>query len=288
MNELIIQVLLIVVGLLVSTFGTVVGFGGGVFIVPILIIFFQYSIEEAIGSSMSAMVPAALIASFFNYRDKNIDYLVASLIQFPAMGGTVLGAFLVAFLPVLELQFVFAFFVIIVGFYLLGTPQNSPHSLRHTGMMYRMSNFPTSFIRKNRQKHLAYRLNGGLVAFFGFLTGTIAGLFGIGGGFLQTPVMIKVFRMPAPIATSTSLFILLLTSFTGFCTHYWLGHVSWVKSLPLMLGFALGATAGQYVKKAENHLPRMDYLIGMGLFLAGMTLIVNIIMKSGVLFNFSF
>ncbi len=119
------QLLLILVGLLVSAFGTMVGFGGGVFIVPILIIFFQYPIGEAIGSSMSAMVPAALIASFFNYREKNIDYLVATLIQFPAMGGTVLGAFLVAFLPVLEMQFTFAFFVIIVSFYLLGTPNKS-------------------------------------------------------------------------------------------------------------------------------------------------------------------
>lgn len=288
MDFLITPLLLVLVGLLVSAFGTLVGFGGGVFMVPILIIFFQYPIEQAIGSSMSAMVPAALIASFFNYREKNIDYLVASLIQFPAMGGTVLGAFLVTFLPVLELQFTFAFFVIVVGFYILGSPQKPSKELRHTGMMYRMSNLPTSFIRKNHQKHLAYRLNGSLVVFFGFLTGTIAGLFGIGGGFLQTPAMIKIFRMPVKIATSTSLFILLITSITGFTTHYWLGHVIWVKSLPLMLGFALGATLGQFLKKFEARLPRMDYLIGMGLFLAGMTLIVNIIMRVGLLFKISF
>ncbi len=99
MDLLLIPLLLVLVGLLVSTFGTIVGFGGGVFMVPILIIFFQYPIELAIGSSMSAMVPAALISSFFNYREKNIDYLVASLIQFPAMGGTVLGAFIVTFFP---------------------------------------------------------------------------------------------------------------------------------------------------------------------------------------------
>ncbi len=278
------QLLLILVGLLVSAFGTMVGFGGGVFIVPILIIFFQYPIGEAIGSSMSAMVPAALIASFFNYREKNIDYLVATLIQFPAMGGTVLGAFLVAFLPVLEMQFTFAFFVIIVSFYLLGTPNKSTYSLRHSGMMYRMSHLPTSFIRINRQKHLAYRLNGSLVAFFGFLTGTIAGLLGIGGGFLQTPVMIKIFRMPAKIATSTSLFILLVTSLTGFFTHYWLGHVVWEKCLPLMLGFALGAAVGQFLKKIESYLPRLDYLIGAGLFLAGLVLIINAISKFQVLF----
>lgn len=276
------------VAVAVSAFGTVVGFGGGVLLVPLLILFFHYPIELAIGSTMAAMVPASLIASFFNYREKNIDYLVASLIQFPAMSGTVLGALLVSFLPVLELQFIFAFFVIIVGFLLLSEPRGSHRMHRKTGVMYHVNHMPTSFIRRMKEKHLAYRLNAGIVVLFGFITGTVAGLFGIGGGFLQTPVMIKVFGMPTRISVSTSLFILTVTSLTGFITHYWLGHVIWDKTIPLMTAFGLGATLGQYLKKEGQYLPGMDLLIGLGLFLAGMALIVNIIIKAGVLFGFTF
>lgn len=279
---------MMLVGLLVSTFGTVVGFGGGVFMVPILILFFQFPIEIAIGSTMSAMFPASLIASFFNYREKNIDYVVASLVQFPAMAGTVAGAFLVAFLPVIELQFIFAFFVIIIGFLILGTPKQKSAVNRKTGVMYRVTHLPTSFIRKNHHKHLAYRINGSVVALFGLITGTVAGLFGIGGGFLQTPAMIKVFSMPPRIATSTSLFILTVTSLTGLCTHFWLGHIDWHKSVPLMTAFAIGAALGQYFKRDDVNLPAIDLLIGIGLFLAGMALIINIIIKTGVLFNFTF
>jgi hypothetical protein len=55
-----------------------------------------------------------------------------------------------------------------------------------------------------------------------------------------------------------------------------------------MTAFALGATLGQYLKKEDQHLPGMVILIGLGLFLAGMALIVNIILKAGVLFNFTF
>lgn len=276
------------VGLLVSTFGTVVGFGGGVFMVPALILFFHFPIELAIGSTMSAMFPAALIASFFNYREKNIDYIVASLIQFPAMAGTVAGGLLVSFLPVVELQFIFAFFVIIIGFLIIGTPGNKSSLNRKSGMMYRVTHMPTSFIRKNHQKHIAYRLNGSIVALFGLVTGTVAGLFGIGGGFLQTPAMIKVFNMPARIATSTSLFILTVTSLTGLCTHFWLGHIDWFKSIPLMTAFAIGAALGQYFKRDNINIPAIDILIGVGLFLAGMALIINIIIKTGVLFNYTF
>jgi hypothetical protein len=159
---------------------------------------------------------------------------------------------------------------------------------RKTGVMYHVNHMPTSFIRRMKEKHLAYRLNAGIVVLFGFITGTVAGLFGIGGGFLQTPVMIKVFGMPTRISVSTSLFILTVTSLTGFITHYWLGHVIWDKTIPLMTAFGLGATLGQYLKKEGQYLPGMDLLIGLGLFLAGMALIVNIIIKAGVLFGFTF
>lgn len=281
------DLIMMAVGLVVSAFGTIVGFGGGVFMVPILIVFFNFPVEVAIGSMMAAMFPASLIASFFNYREKNIDYLVASLIQFPAMAGTVIGAFLVTFLPVMELQFVFAFFVITIGFLSLSSHQSGKYRQKH-GVMYRISHMPTSFIRRNKPNFMAYRLNGSVVAFFGFISGTVAGLLGIGGGFLQTPAMIKVFGMPAQIATSTSLFILTVTSFTGFSTHFWLGHIVWERCIPLMTAIALGATLGQALKRKGPRLPALDVLIGIGLFLAGMALIINIIIKSDALFNFRF
>ena len=150
------EFILFVVGVIVSAFGTTVGFGGGVFLVPILIIFFGYNIEIAIGSTMSAMMPGAIIASLFNFRDRSIDYLVGTLIQLPAMAGTVLGAFLVAFLPVQELQMVFALFVVGVGVMML-LPKKKEEP-KHAGMMYRIRRVPTTFIRKNRAKKIAYLL----------------------------------------------------------------------------------------------------------------------------------
>ncbi|PRY13696.1 hypothetical protein CLV24_10566 [Pontibacter ummariensis] len=277
--------ILFIVGVLVSGFGVTVGFGGGVFLVPILIIFFGYNIEIAIGSTMSAMVPAAIIASAFNFRDRSIDYLVGTLIQLPAMAGTVLGAFLVAFLPVRQLQFGFALFVLGIGVIML-LPKPRKERLKRTGMMYRIRRMPTSFIRKNRAKHLAYRLNGGVVSLFGLISGTVAGLFGIGGGFLQTPMMIKLFRMPAVIATSTSLFILVVTSITGFISHFLLGNVIWNRSLPLMLAFGVGALLGNLFKRKRQRSRNLENLIGIGLLLAGLGVMANLALRSNGGFSF--
>jgi uncharacterized membrane protein YfcA len=272
--------LIFLIGTLVSAFGTLVGFGGGIFMVPLLIIFFQYPIFNAIGATLASLLPASLISSFFNYREKNIDYLVATLIQVPAIVGTVLGAFMVAFLPVMELQITFGFFVIALGFYMLYT-NRKPGPRNKKTMMYRLRRAPTTFIRRNRHKKVAYRLNGGVIAVFGFFSGCMAGLFGVGGGFLQTPFMIKAFRMPPQIATSTSLFILVLTSFTGLISHYLLGHVVWKLTLPLMAAFAVGAALGKYLKQGRVKLPGTELLIGIALFLAGFGVILNLLLKSG-------
>ncbi|NEM99401.1 sulfite exporter TauE/SafE family protein [Pontibacter burrus] len=280
------ELLIFFIGMLVSGFGTVIGFGGGVFMVPILIIFFGYNIEIAIGSTMAALVPASFIASIFNLRDKTIDYLVGTLIQLPAIAGTVLGAFLVAFLPVFKLQLIFAIFVIIVGVSMI-RPKKQKQYDPHGGMMYRLRRVPTTFIRKNKAKQLAYRLNGGVVTTLGFGSGIMAGLFGIGGGFVQTPMMIKLFRIPVQIATSTSLFILVITSFTGFISHYLLGNVLWSRSLPLMAAFALGALGGNIYKQRCGKLNNMETMIGIGLFLAGFGVLLNLILKSNDI-SFSF
>jgi uncharacterized protein len=272
-------ILIFFFGMLVSGFGTVIGFGGGVFMVPILIIFFNYNIEIAIGATMSALVPASFIASVFNLRDRSIDYLVGTLIQLPAMAGTVIGAFMVAFLPVAKLQLFFALFVLAIGISMM-LPKKVQERSGRSGMMYRMRRVPTSFIRRNRAKQLAYRLNGGVVSLFGFISGIMAGLFGIGGGFVQTPMMIKVFKMPSQIATSTSLFILVFTSFTGFISHFLLGNVIWERSLPLMAAFTLGAIGGNLLKSKRKKKSNMEVMIGIGLLLAGIGVMLNLILKS--------
>jgi len=124
------------------------------------------------------------------------------------------------------------------------------------------------------------------VSVFGFLSGTVAGLFGIGGGFLQTPIMIKLFRIPAQVATSTSLFILVVTSFTGFISHFLIGNVLWSRSLPVVLSFAVGSLLGSLFKKESHPAYNLEKLIAIGLLLAGVGVLLNLMLKSNTGFSF--
>lgn len=265
-------ILIILIGILVSSFGTIVGFGGGIFMVPILIIAFGFPIDLAIGSVMLALVPSALISTYFNFRNQTIDFVAGTMLQVPTIGGTILGALLVSSIPVKELQYIFATFVLTIGLLMLRSATRRQKSKKN--FFYKLNTLRPVIIRKNRRVKSAYRLSFSVVAFFGMLSGVLAGLFGVGGGFMQTPVMIKIFKIPPRVATSTSLFVIALTSTVGSISHYVLGHVQWPYSAPVLLGFAMGAFIGRFFT-ARIQKTMLEHAIGIGLLMAAVGVLVN-------------
>ncbi|MGE0529514.1 MAG: TSUP family transporter, partial [Bdellovibrionales bacterium] len=124
----------------------------------------------------------------------------------------------------------------------------------------------------------SYNVGAGAAVLFGSLSGLLAGLFGIGGGFLKTPVMIRVFGMPVRVAVATALFMIVFTSTAASVTHTSLGHLSWPIALPLVAGFAFGAAMGNLMKRRISDA-RTEKLIAAALFLAGLSMLVHALGK---------
>ena len=99
----------------------------------------------------------------------------------------------------------------------------------------------------------------GLVVLFavymalGALAGTLAGLFGIGGGLVIVPVLIFSFGMQgvggdvaAHLAVGTSLATIVFTSLSSIRSHHRHGAVRWPIFRPMMVGIVAGAILGAY------------------------------------------
>ena len=79
----------------------------------------------------------------------------------------------------------------------------------------------------------------------GLGAGILAGLFGIGGGVVIVPALILIARLPAQVATGTSLASLLLpVGALGAWAYYKEGHVRIVPALLIGLGLFVGAYFG--------------------------------------------
>ena len=81
------------------------------------------------------------------------------------------------------------------------------------------------------------------MAIGGLLIGFVAGLLGVGGGFLMVPMMIAM-GYETKKAAATSAFVVIFSSFSGFA-----GHVAEAKHLdwPLMLVTSVGVVVGAQI-----------------------------------------
>ena len=106
---------LVAFGVLTGVAAGVLGVGGGVMMVPFLVLVIGYSQHEAEATSLLVVLPTAVVASVVLYR-RGVGNLPLAL-RFGAVGaiGGVIGAGAALALPAGALRFVFAAFLAVVG-----------------------------------------------------------------------------------------------------------------------------------------------------------------------------
>lgn len=81
----------------------------------------------------------------------------------------------------------------------------------------------------------------------GLGSGVLAGLFGVGGGFVIVPVLVAVTRMGIHRAVATSLVVLAAIGLAGTLGTLWRGSLPWGIVAPFVTGGAAGMLAGRAV-----------------------------------------
>ena len=94
----------------------------------------------------------------------------------------------------------------------------------------------------------------------GFLVGLLSGLFGVGGGFLMTPLLIMI-GIPPTVAAASDSNQIVAASASGTYAHYRLGNVDFKMGLFLLIGGVIGGTGGVQIIKVLRQLGNADFLI---------------------------
>jgi len=101
-----------------------------------------------------------------------------------------------------------------------------------------------------------------LILFLGLATGFMAGMFGIGGGFLATPFLIFI-GVPAPVAVSTSTNQIISASVSGLLAHFKRGNVDIKMGIFLVIGGFFGSGFGVSVFKLLQNAGQIDLVIAI-------------------------
>ena len=101
-----------------------------------------------------------------------------------------------------------------------------------------------------------------LIFFLGILVGLLSGIFGVGGGFLMTPLLIMI-GIPPTVAAASDSNQIVGASTSGTLAHYRLGNVDFKMGLLLLIGGVAGGTVGVQIIKILRELGNADFLINI-------------------------
>ena len=94
------------------------------------------------------------------------------------------------------------------------------------------------------------------------LGGLLAGLFGVGGGFLLTPLLIFI-GIPPAIAVASSANQMIASSLSGFLSHWRRGNVDFRIGTLLLIGGLIGSSLGVSLFSALSKLGQIDLVIAL-------------------------
>jgi hypothetical protein len=99
-----------------------------------------------------------------------------------------------------------------------------------------------------------------LIFIMGGFVGLLSGIFGVGGGFLMTPLLIMI-GIPPTVAAASDSNQIVGASTSGTLAHYRLGNVDFKMGIILLVGGVLGGTLGVQLIKVLRHMGNADFLI---------------------------
>lgn len=117
-------------GVVVGVLSGVLGVGGGIFMVPFLVIVIGLTQHEAQATSLLVVLPTSIVAAWSLHKRRVVDMRLA--LRMGAIGtvGSILGTFLALSLPGQVLRVLFAALMVVVGARLLRDAARPPAAAR--------------------------------------------------------------------------------------------------------------------------------------------------------------
>lgn len=234
--------------------GALTGLGGGVVIVPLLVILFGVDIRYAAGASLVSVIATSSGSAAAYVRKGYTNIRVGMFLEMATTMGALLGAFLTTRLHPSLVSTVFGL-VLLYSAYVSFTTRHGAEEVLFPDPLAERLRLDGSYPTAEGEK--AYHVQN-VPAGFGlmFVAGTLSGLLGIGSGAFKVLAMDRAMRLPFKVATTTSNFMIGVTAAASAGIYLNRGYLDPGLAMPVMLGVLVGSLLGvrQLFKRKTNLL----------------------------------
>ncbi|HXH12163.1 MAG TPA: sulfite exporter TauE/SafE family protein [Alphaproteobacteria bacterium] len=263
--------LLTVLGGAIGVYGTLIGAGGGILLVPALLLLYPQETPNTIASISLAVVFLNAVSGTLAYGHMHrIDYRAGLLFGAATIPGAVLGAYAASLLSRRAFDLMFSVLVLALATFIIARPppQHRPPRVYRRHVTHTLTDF--------KGTRYSYSFSNRLGVLLSLAIGGLSSMLGIGGGPFHVPALVYFLDFPLHVATATSQFMLLIMSSIGSMSHLLAG--SFVhghrRTLFLGVGVILGAQVGA---RLSHHLSgrSISFILVGGLLLIGIRLAIH-------------
>lgn len=232
------------IGMLGGFFGSLVGLGGAVVIIPLLTGWARITQHKAHVTSLVAVVFTGIVGAFAYARGGAVDLPLAVTVAIAATISSIVAAAYSEHVPAAVLKRIFGALLVIASLVLL------------IGI-----EVPGSGIVG------AWRYPAGVL--LGLFSGVLSGLLGIGGGAFVVPLLVLAFGLDQHLAQGTSLAVMIPAGIAGTLVHWRARRLDFSLIWGLVIGVIVGAFAGGRIALELPERP-LQVLFGVILLWTGL------------------
>ena len=239
--------LMFLISIFAGIFGSMVGLGGGIVVIPVLTILMGVDIHFAIGASIVAIIGTSSGAASTYVKDKVTNLRVGMFLELGSASGAIIGAAVAAYMKSAALEAIFGI-ILLVSLVptVMKIGEDVPKSPELKGLSKRLG-LTGSYTEPDGRvvRYNATYPIGGLLGTA--LAGVLSGLLGIGGGAFKVLSMDLAMKLPMKVSTTTSNFMIGVTAAASAGIYFTRGDVDPIIVAPVALGILIGATVGARV-----------------------------------------
>mgnify|MGYP003327422408 FL=1 len=243
-------ILILFIGFVVGFMSGLFGVGGGFLMTPLLI-FMGIPPSTAVGTESVQILGSSVSGAIAHSRKKNIDYEIGIFLLIGGIFGSTIGVILFNFLKEsgnidLIINILYVIFLSVIGtLMLIESTISLVKEEKNIVRKKKKRNFLDYLPLKLKFRHSGIYISIILPISVGIITGLLASLMGVGGGFIMVPAMIYLFRMGTVSAIGTSLFqIVFVTLNSSILQATYNLSVDLILAIFLLIGGAIGAQYG--------------------------------------------